>query len=264
MLRRFVYLDTEALSQYVSAIEGGSITGSTHRSLRSRSGTGGLDARIVHAGAQRAQEEEASQATSDTDEARFDRLLRAATADPDALAWVDVLDPDTELQDIGIGAMISWDCELYVPDVVRALGGSSETIEAVSMMQNLLPAARRLGLDTEGLPDADELNAVVSLVGSIKAKLVVVGEDDGTDWQVAGPLDHESIRGDLEGRARLIGKVTKCMRPGEWKPYLTFPGMNLLPREERRRQERQRPAAGAEDEYLAGPAVMLDILAIYR
>lgn len=40
--------------------------------------------------------------------------------------------------------------------------------------------------------------------------------------------------------------------------------MNLLPREERRRLERQSPPTGKENEYLAGPALMLDILAIYR
>ena len=40
--------------------------------------------------------------------------------------------------------------------------------------------------------------------------------------------------------------------------------MNLVPREERRKMERQAPAPGKESEYLSGPALMLDILAIYR
>jgi len=40
--------------------------------------------------------------------------------------------------------------------------------------------------------------------------------------------------------------------------------MNLVPREERRRMERQAPEPGKESEYLSGPALMLDILAIYR
>ncbi|WP_276320667.1 hypothetical protein [Phytoactinopolyspora endophytica] len=40
--------------------------------------------------------------------------------------------------------------------------------------------------------------------------------------------------------------------------------MNLVPREERRKMERQAPAPGKEDEYLEGPALMLDLLALYR
>jgi len=100
---------------------------------------------------------------------------------------------------------------------------------------------RRLGLDTEGLPNDEEI-----------------------DWRIAGQLDGESLHGDVEGRARVVGKVSKTVPLGRWKPYLTFPGMNLLPREKRRRLERQSPATGKENEYLAGSALMLDILAIYR
>ena len=40
--------------------------------------------------------------------------------------------------------------------------------------------------------------------------------------------------------------------------------MNLLSRERRREMERTKPAAGKEEEYLSGPALMLDVLAIYR
>lgn len=264
MLRRFIYLDSGALSQYVTALEGGALTGSTRRSTKTGSGKGGMDGRVIHATGERKREEEESHSTADTDEARFDRLLRAANADPDTLAWIDVLDPETDFKDIGIGAMVAWECEIHVPDVVRALGRSSETIEAINMMQRILPAARRLGLDTEGLPDAGEMDAVAKVVGSIDAKTVVVGEDDDTDWHVAGRLDHDFIHGDLDGHAQLIGKVTKVLRPGQWQPYLSLPGMNLLSREERRKRERQRPEASAEGEYLAGPALMLDILAIYR
>jgi hypothetical protein len=74
----------------------------------------------------------------------------------------------------------------------------------------------------------------------------------------------QSLHGDIEGRAKVVGKVSKIVPRGRWKPYLTFPGANLVSREERRKVERQAPAPGKEDEYLSGPALMLDILAIYR
>jgi len=69
----------------------------------------------------------------------------------------------------------------------------------------------------------------------------------------------------LEGRARLVGKVSRVLRSGRWRPFLTFPGMNVVPREERRRMERQPPATGREGVYyLSGPALILDMLAVYR
>lgn len=94
MLRRFLYLDAIALGQYVTALEGGLLTESTMRSLHSGAASGGVDARLMSATAERSREDEESRTLADTNEARFDRLLRAADSEPEALAWVEVLDPD--------------------------------------------------------------------------------------------------------------------------------------------------------------------------
>lgn len=264
MLRRFLYLDKTALSQYVTALEGGLTTESTTRSMRSGTGTAGADMKVIHASGEKSREDEESRTLADTDEARFARLLRAADAGPEALGWVDVTQPDTDFDGVGIGAMVSWECDLYIPEIVQALARSGEVLGALDMMQNLLPMARRLGLDTEGLPADEEMRAVSGFISGMNANLLVVGEDEETDWRVAAQLTDEFLHGDIEGRARIVGKVSKILPSGRWKPYLTFPGMNLVPREERRKMERQAPAAGKESEYLSGPALMLDILAIYR
>ena len=155
--------------------------------------------------------------------------------------------------------MLAWECELYNAEVVHVLARSGEALGAIGMMQNLLPMARRLGLDTEGLPNDDEMGAVSGLISPMDASLLVVGEDDETDWRVAGQLDEAAPHGDVEDRARIVGKASKTVPVGGCKPFLTFPGMNLLPREQRRKMEREQPASGRENEYLAGPALMADI-----
>ncbi|MGI8697637.1 MAG: DUF6414 family protein [Mycobacteriales bacterium] len=264
MLRRFIYLDRTTLDQYVSALEGGRTTESTTRLMHTGTGAGGLDAKLVKASAERSREEEESRTLADTDEARFDRLLRAADAEPEALGWVEVTQPDTDFDGIGLGAMVAWECDLYIPEILRTLARSGEVLPAIGMMQNLLPTARRLGLDTEGLPSDEEMGAAADFISGMDASLLAVGEDDETDWRIAGQLNEESLHGDIEGRARVVGKISQIVRRGRWKPYLTFPGIKLMPREERRRMERQAPAPGKESEYLSGPALMLDILAIYR
>lgn len=264
MLRRFLYLDTTALAQYVSALEGGQLTESTSRSLRRGTGGGELDAKVVKLNGEKGHEDERSLTLADTDEARFDRLLKAAAANSDEVGWIDTLQPDTDFQEIGLGAMVSWECDLYVPSFVQMLAKSGEAVGALNMMQTLLPAARDMGLTTTGLPGADAMKAAASFIGGVGAKLLIVGEDDDTDWKVAAHVDDAFQHGDLEGRARVVGKVSRVLKAGQWLPFLTFPGMKLVAREERRRLERQAPAPGKEGEYLSGPAIMLDLLAVYR
>lgn len=234
------------------------------RSVRSGTGKAGIDVKVAHASGDRSHEDEESRTFADTDEARFDRLLRAADATPDVLDWVEVLQPDTDFDGIGVGAMMSWECDLYIPDIIQGMARQGEALGAIDMMQKLLPAATDLGFDTTGLPSEEEVKAAGAFIGGLDARLVVVGEDDETDWRVAGQLTGDFLNGDIEGRARIVGKVSDVIPRGRWKPYLTFPGMKLVPREQRRKMEKQGPAPGKEDEYLAGPATMLDILAIYR
>lgn len=264
MLRRFLYLDTEALAAYVSGLEGGALTAATDRELRGGSLSGGVDAKVLRGSGERSKESELSRTLADTDESRFARLLAAAGKDAEALGWVDVLEPDSDFADMRVGMMLSWECEVFVPDIVRTLSSSGEALEAMNMMRDLLPMAASLGLDTEGLPATDELEAASRMVGSLKTALLVVGEDDTTDWRVSGQLLEPYIRADAEGRAVLVGKVSRRLSAGSSKPFVTFPGMGLVSREERRRMERTPPEPGKENEYLVGPALLVDVLAIYR
>lgn len=264
MLRRFVYLDHISLNQYVTALEGGLTKESTTRSLRGSVGKGGIDVKLADASLERSREDEEARTYSDTPEAQFDRLLKAAAKDSEALAWLDVAQPDVDFVDIGVGAMVSWECELYVPHIIQTMAGSGGARDAIDKMQSLLPAAKRLGLDTRGLPGLEEMQAASTFLGQMDSKLLVVGEDDESDWRVAGRVKDEFFHGDLEGVGRIVGKVSKILSKGHSRPFLTFPGMDLVPREQRRRMERQAPPPGKEEEYLTGPSLMLDILAIYR
>ncbi len=264
MLRRFLYLDTIALGQYVTGLEGGAITTSSKRTTKSGGGAGAAEVKVLRLSGEKSREDESSKTFADTEDARFDRLLAAASTSPEALGWNEVLDPDTDFVDIGIGAMVAWECDVYVPEIIQTLARSGEAQKTIAMMQDLLPAAQSLGLDTAGLPGAEEMGAVSRFIEGVSARVLVVGEDDETDWRVAGQTFEEFLHGDIEGRARVVGKVSKIIPEGSWKPFLTFPGMNLLSREERRKIERQKPGPAKERDYLAGPAIMLDILAIYR
>ncbi len=174
---------------------------------------------------------------------------------------MEILDPEGDLEAVGTGALIDFECEIYVPDAIRML---SDSAGALRQMSQMLPAASSMGLDIEGMPDSATLAAVTSLVDSFGAELVLVGERDDSDWRVAGRLSSKWLRGDVDGYARVIGKVSSKIRVGATKPLIALPGAALIPREQRRKMEREGPKPGEEDSWLRGPALMLDILAVYR
>jgi hypothetical protein len=264
VLRRFLYLDTDALSDYVSALEGGLRDGVVRRQSAGGKGRGGLDARFIQAGGERTREEEETVTLNETPQSRFDRLVVLAEEDQELSGWVEVFDPDTDLPGIGVGAMLSLECEIYVPDAVKVLTGATELNDALAMLDGLMPVADTLGLDTSKMPSEDQIAAIRSVATNVSAGLVVVGEIDDSAFRIAGELKSNFVQGDLDGRVRLVGKVATQWPTGQWKPVLALPGSSLLPRQKRRELERTRPNPESQSQYLEGPALMLDVLAIYR
>jgi hypothetical protein len=264
MLRRFLYLDAPTLSDYVSALEGGSRESLETKSVAGKSSEGTLDAKIVRGNLGRTRQAEETLSLSDTPQARFDRLTRLAEANPEEADWITVLEPDENLAQAGIGAIIDLECEIYIPQIIKAFSPQDGISQALDAMDELLPAARALGLDVSGIPQKKERVAVKKFADVIGGKLLIVGEIDDSDWHIAGQLNASYVNGDLEGRVRVTGKISNRWDLGTWKPLLALPGSSLLPRHERRALEKQKPQADDEQNYLEGPAVMLDILAIYR
>jgi hypothetical protein len=267
MLRRFLYLDTSALTDYLSAVEGGTRESLARRSLTTGKSEGSVDAKLAKGGIGRTKENEESLTLADTAHAQFERLLKLMNDDPESAGWLEVMDSDTDLQSAGIGMMADFECDIYIPDTIRAATQMHELAGAIDAMEALLPSANALGLDTSGLPSKDEIDAVKGfgdLSKLFSESLVVVGDLDDSDWRIAGRLKQEHVNSDIDGRARVVGKISAKWPSGKWKPLLALPGSTLISREQRRRMERQRPEPGEEENFLEGPAVMLDVLAIYR
>ena len=264
MLRRFSYLDTEALDDYLSAIEGGSLVSHETRSTKTNSGHGGLDIKVVSAGGEHVSELADTRSMSDTHAAQFDRLLAAAEDDPDGLGWVNVADADVDLPDAKVGRMVCWNCDVRVHPLSEALSKSGEFASLLGLVDGLAPVAKALGLSVDGLPTDGERQAMGAIMDGIDAPKVILGESDDSSWTLVCPIKEQFASGIVAGPACVVGKVIKVLKVGEWQHIVTIPGVNLLPREERRKLDKAAPAAGHEDEYVQGPVLVLDLLAIYR
>ncbi|MFI6400759.1 hypothetical protein [Streptomyces sp. NPDC050548] len=240
MLKRFMYLDTGALSDYVSALEDG---------VRQSLERGGEAERTTF---------------TDTPQAQFERMLSLAKSEPELAGWI-TPKSDHEFNSVKIGSLIEVDCEIYVPDTVKALAPQGGLLDAMDQFEAFLPALSMFGSEQlDDLPSREQRDAVRLVANSLGGKQIVVGEMDQSEWRLAGQLDASYIKADLEGQARLVGKVSSVWNSGQWKPLLALPGSSLIPREQRRKMERTKPTSDQMGNYLEGPAAMLDVLAIYR
>lgn len=265
MLKRFLYLDATTLTDYVSALEGGIRESLERTKISERNAQGGLKMSAIEAGIGGSRGSEESSSYADTPQAQFQRLMDLAQSQPEIAGWVDVANPDTDFSDIGVGALIDLECDVYIPEIVKALTPSGGLIDALDKLDTMLPFASMFDPDAmQGLPSESEREAMRGIVGALGSKALVVGDLDATEWRIAGQLETENIKGDIEGPVRLTGKVASRWTSGTWKPLLALPGSSLISREKRRALERKKPEQGEEDQYLEGPALMLDILAIYR
>lgn len=261
MLKNFLYLDATDVSKYVSQIEDG-VRGERSTQIDTGSGAGaGVKGGPLHAEVKGDRSAQEKISYSDSPEAGFERILKGIKGREEELSWIDVLDPENDLRGLQIGYFLSAHCEVYVPSISRALGNP----EQLQGFANLARTAKSFGIPLgDNDPDIEQIDAVVNLAKSIGGSQTVVGEFEDTDWKVFGQLKQDLAPEDLDGLAVVVGKVTGIVGPGKWRSLITLPGMQMLSREERREIDRKGPKAGDEANWIKGPALMLDILAIYR
>ena len=261
MLIKATYLNSDDLGAYIASAEGGlreSMASKVHSSHRFGGSAGVKQVANVDAGKDAGVEDLTT--IKDTDSARLRRLIEAGRANPAQLGWIEVTQPDHDFASVGVGAMIDWECDISVSEF-SAMMSMHDQIDRFS---KIIEPAKRLGLDLGGIPDRNELQSMASMLKAIKPSLVLIGEDDDTEWRVAGSIDKRwALQGaEFDGFVRIIAKVIRRIDEGQQRSLLKLPGWNIS-REQRRKMERQFKADSSNSIMLNGPALMVDYLAIY-
>ncbi|MDO3067114.1 DUF6414 family protein [Mycobacteroides abscessus] len=273
MLRKFVYLDTASLAEYTATLEGGLIAETRSRSRDSGNKSGAIKLKIAEGHLGTAKENEHEWTVSDEPEARFERLLAAAYENPETIGWREVMQPDSDFSEAQIGEFVSWECDAYEPDLSRLVSKEGATAKKIALMGSLVEALRSgvpLGegspLDLTALPQQEaQLKIMKELIEKVDIKKSVIGEDEATDWTVFGTLQGEYLRSDIDDeRLVIVGKIKRKLERGHWRRIAEMINFETINRAERRQRAKQAPPEGKEHEYIAGPALELDILAIYR
>lgn len=262
MLRRFLYLNDKVLDGYLSAAEGGLADQVVRRqsSERTKGGHLGVGAYGVDAQASvgRDRVEAEIQRIRETPEQRFDRLMQILDSDPDRYSYEEALDLTDTFPRLAVGSIVSVDCEIEVPAPVRLLAQPEEVAQMLDLMDVMRSIAPMLGEDAEGLPTGQQSAAIRSFTKALKSDLIVVGEQCESGPKVVGKLQSDYVREIPDGDARVVGKVRRIWRQGEKHALMALPGASLLSREQRRKAE-----LDFDDSAIEGPAVTLDILAIF-
>lgn len=258
-----LYLNTDMLDTYIAAIEGGLRETETSTTQKSSGVEGGMKFGGTGGSGSKGSTSESTTSSRDHAAARLQRLLGAMEADEEDLGVETVLQPDVAFPTTGTGAIVKWECDLFVPDIVAKLAGAEKTFEAV---RSFIPAAASLDFPIEGMPGIEQVQAMEQLVGVMDVPQIVVGDEEETDWKVAGRIQNEYVTegAELEDRAQIIAKVIRVIPKGRWYSLIEPKGIKVS-REDRREKERRGPKNDKDQaNYLEGPLVLVDFLAIYR
>ncbi|TXK14386.1 hypothetical protein FVP74_07450 [Microbacterium saccharophilum] len=190
--------------------------------------------------------------------------MALVAADPELSGWAAVDDPETEFPSLRVGALIDVECDIQIPSMIKALSPTGGVLAAVKALNEI---GSTIGSTSTQQIDPAKLATFEALGNLMGGDLVVVAQPDSDDWKLAGKLRSDHLRvstDELDGNVRVVGKVSRKLTAGDQKPLLALPGLDILPRAQRREIESKGPSGPNDDSWLKGPAVMLEILAIYR
>lgn len=203
-------------------------------------------------------------------EAQFQRLLAVAYEVPDKIAWIDVVDPSADLGSAQVGETIAWECDVDISKFSRlaARGGGGAQLLAI---MGLFAAAGEAGLKVGGSAVGPEQGAQIraqaevirQLLDSMNVNRIAVGQDSDTEWSVFGSLygDHLRVEDINNERLIVVGKIKRIVGRGESRKLVNTEAMQLMEVLSSRNVKAQ---ADQQENEIVGPALELDILAIYR
>lgn len=273
MLIRFVYLDRPTLEGYAAQMDGGLIAETKVQLVKRRTLSGEINSKFLKIGAQSDGSNNTERTMSYPSEAQFQRLLAVANDDPDTIAWIDVVDPSNDFASAQVGETIAWECDIDIDQGSRiaAQGGGGAQMLGIA---EVLVSAGQAGLNFgSGNFDPEQANrvkaqaeAIRGLLDGLKLNRIAVGRDPSTtNWSVFGPLynDHLQVEDIENERLIIVGKIKRIVPFGQTRKLLNNEAMQLM------EISRKKPSGSAQadnplNNEIAGPALELDILAVYR
>ncbi|MGW8846840.1 DUF6414 family protein [Streptomyces xiamenensis] len=257
-LRRFLYLDEKLVRESIAQADSGIFEEQTITKTEGKDGKLGGEARggILSARAERGKvsSEEIGQVLRQTPESQYNRLH----------AWMeesgnltDIFADDRKVWDgLRSSEAIAVNCDIEISPIARLLSSPDE-------LAGLSNIASLLGQSLDESQQA-ALAGISALSQSSEQKMVAIGEVEEGAPKIVMTLKKESIRvdlEDLESEAVVMGILNRKIPDGGRHMLLNLPGMNLMPRAERRRMA-QAPTTD-NSLFIQGPLGIVTPIAIF-
>nr|WP_154923792.1 hypothetical protein [Microbacterium testaceum] len=258
MLRSFVYLNEDRLDEYIGQVEGGLRQISRRTATEDHSKAGAADLKLVKGDLSTTRGSSQTEELADSGPARFARLLDLVAGHEDDFGWIEVLS-DADLEGIRPGSMIDVSADLYESDVTK-MTGPSGVLGMLPMLSQMQSSFGGAASSSSKMPDASKIEALRAFA-TVMPELILLGDIDGSETRIVCVLP--ATMG-AEGQARVVAKVKKVVAPGKYEPLPGLPFLDQMPRAQRRDFLAKGMQAGQEMMWIEGPALVLDVLAIWR
>lgn len=263
MLRNFLYLDTDTLSNYLSTLEGYTEVEVDETLTEHRSGGAELSMKVAKVAGDVENVASKKRRLAVTDEARFQRLYEILdNQNETGIPYLVGLTADVWRQQQR-GSIVEIQARLRLPKIVQLLQG----VETLSPFLDLL---RLIGQDP--LADTEEEKMFQGMRG--------IGESLGekplpllfhpvaaSGYQLFANLAREHLRcspSELEGEATIFGKIMRIIEKGKRETVFSLlPDLEAFQptnRKQRRRLEQNDQFV----ESIKGPAAIAEVIAVYR
>jgi hypothetical protein len=260
LLRNFLYLDDRLTSQYLAQLEGGVYDeeAQSTTSGHNRGGEAGAKAGPLSARGSRGQstEESTSRTVRQTPEGSYRRLEKLLD-EADGLQWLDAFD-DAIWNKLERGEALRIEAVLKV----SSLYTTSEMAASVGPLMELMNAVgQSVDQDTQ-----DAITGMTQINHALKDILVVAHAAGTPRFKFICPLKRDFLRedvGSLAGECIVVGSLQRRLKSTERYSLIDSLGLGGLPREQRRKAEREMKKS-MPDSVVSAPAALLTPLAIYR
>lgn len=263
-LRDYLYLDEALVERLLSQVEGGVAGKEAQTNVDKIDKRRGAALRAAHASAElgrtKASEVTASKTITQTPDSVCSRLIETLERD-DALQFLEAFDEQIWVQ-LQRGEALEIEASLELSGLVQ-LAGIAEAFGPMAEIMSAVPGGEQF--DAKAL---EALKGFVALAGTMRAIPVIARPAGTDDYTFVTSLKRDALRvgqDELTGDATIFGTLQRRLKQGESWSVLDVMGFSGLPRELRRKMEKDL----SDTEEISGlvvkpPAALLTPIAIYR
>jgi hypothetical protein len=262
ILRNFLFLDTDALSNYLSTLEGYAEVEIDETVTKQRMAGGKVSIPIAEGTGGTENTTSIKRKLATTDEARFQRLYEILDGKND-VQYLDAFDIGI-WQQLYRGEIIEVQAKMHLPTILRQL----EEVESLSPLLNIASLFGQNPLDdpqaSEAVQGMKAMNKMME--GKPLPLLFEATSTRGFHFFASLPRQHLRCQlSELQGEATVFGKIQRFIEKGKQETVFSlmpeFESLTNANRKQRRSMQKKLQQDFVEK--LKGPAIVLSPTAIY-